>query len=187
MRETASVAGQIAIVVWMASVANGFIWWQLQDQLLTAVRRDRLGERGGAFVGFLRALGRPQAIGSTASRHLNSKFDRVFTPSDDAVVEMQRRKTLMAAGIAAGFPLLGLIAAAYAVEFVKMMFPGTLIVWACATMLVAMTAWVVFWTRSPRIPARTAPGRAAAIAGVAVNALSLVAIAATWLTGWTVL
>ena len=183
MRDSGALALEIAIVVWVTTVANAGIWWQLQDRLFDAIRRQRLGTTKGGFLLFLGMLGRPKSSGSMLKGHGWARFEALVKHSDDEEVERQRRLNLVAFGMVMGVGFVGILAIPYTIATLRDLFPGSLIAWSSATSLVAMAIWIVSWIRIRRMPTRPGMRRVATVAGVLVNAVSLAALAALWRTG----
>jgi hypothetical protein len=180
--DSAMLAQEIVLVLWITAFFNAGLWSFLEDRAFNIVRRRRSGKSGSRAGRIVNMFRLPWSV-PTIGRDASSKLEALLNTSDDVEVERQRRKTLIAAATVGGVAFLGLPALSVVARVLRFIFPGTLLVWAAAFDLILIAGWVRHGIHSHRDPDAPTSSVLASAAGISVCTASLIALIALWRSG----
>jgi hypothetical protein len=141
-RETAVLAQELAIVLWLTVVANVAVWWFISSLLLESAHRERYGRYQPRSRLILDAMRHPLSAPRIIGRDWVAKYRAWYEAADDPSVELRRTRSWAAFGVYVAIVFFGLPVSFVLVATARYLFPGAVTIWMVAADLVFLAAWV---------------------------------------------
>jgi hypothetical protein len=141
-RESAVLAQELAIVLWLTVVANVGVWWFISSLLLESAHRERYGRYQTRSQLILDAMRHPLSAPRIIGRDWVAKYRAWYKAADDPSVELRRSTSWAAFGVYVAIVFFGLPVSFVLVAVVRSVLPGTVALWVVILNLILLAVWV---------------------------------------------
>lgn len=182
-RESAVLAEELAIVLWLTAVANVFIYSYLNGLLLESMHRERYGRFRTRWQLTLDVVRRPISAPMTIGRDWIERLRALFDTADDPNVERERRRLWTSFGVYAGMLFIGLPVSFVLVAVVRFVLPGMVTIWVAVVDVILLAVWARRGARALASGSRRLLIVSGSVIGGLVCVLSMVVSIVLWQVG----